>query len=353
MLDTDGQEKKESCVASERFTNALNYKEQSIPPIWMMRQAGRYHAHYQKLRAKYSFMELCKIPEVAAEVALGPVQDFDFDLAILFSDLLFPLEGLGMGLKYTDQGPRLDWHLDATNFDKLRSIEDAMELLEFQRECVKQTRALIPQNKSLIGFVGGLWTLFTYAVIGKHDGSLTQAKILTETRKKFFPLLQEIIIRNIQLQLDAGAEVVMIFDTAAGELSSAMFDEIVFPYVEEISKRFPKKIGYYSKNTTDTAVRKILTLPNLAGVGFDHRLPLVKLIPENTFGFTQGNFDQSLLFLETSEFKKVLKSYITDIKRLSPKERIGWVSGLGHGVLPKTPEANVKLFVETIREEFA
>ena len=171
--------------------------------------------------------------------------------------------------------------------------------------------------------------------------------------KKFFPLLQEIIIRNIQLQLDAGAEVVMIFDTAAGELSNAMFNEIVFPYVDEISKRFPKKIGYYSKNTTDTAIRKILTLTNLAGVGFDHRLPLVKLIPENTFGFTQGNFDQSLLFLETSEFKKVLKSYITDIKSLSAKERTGWVSGLGHGVLPKTPEANVKLFVETIREEFA
>ena len=87
-------------MANERFTNAINYKEQNIPPIWMMRQAGRYHSHYQNLRAKYSFMELCKIPEIAAEVALGPVQDFDFDLAILFSDLLFPLEGLGMGLKF-------------------------------------------------------------------------------------------------------------------------------------------------------------------------------------------------------------------------------------------------------------
>lgn len=340
-------------MANERFTNAINRKEQNIPPIWFMRQAGRYHSHYQNLRSKYSFMELCKIPEVAAEVALGPVQDFDFDLAILFSDLLFPLEGLGMGLQYTEHGPRLDWHLDATNFDKLRSVEDTMELLEFQRECVKQTRALIPQNKSLIGFVGGIWTLFTYAVIGKHDGSLTQAKILTETRKKFFPLMEEILIRNIQLQLDAGAEVVMIFDTAAGELSNAMFQEIVIPYVKTFAKRFPKKIGYYSKNTTDTAVKSVLEITDLAGLGFDHRLPLVNLIPQNTFGFTQGNFDQSLLFLETSEFKKVLKSYITELKSLSPKERIGWVSGLGHGVLPKTPEANVKLFVETIRQEFA
>jgi len=340
-------------VASERFTNAINYIEQNIPPVWMMRQAGRYHSHYQNLRSKYSFMELCKIPEVAAEVALGPVQDFDFDLAILFSDLLFPLEGLGMGLKYTDQGPRLDWHLDATNFDKLKSATDAIELLQFQKECVRLTREVIPKNKSVIGFVGGIWTLFTYAVIGKHDGSLTQAKVLTETRKKFFSLMQDILTQNIQLQLDAGAEVVMIFDTAAGELSNSMFNEIVFPYVEYFAKTFPKKIGYYSKNTTDTIVRKVLTQSNLAGVGFDHRLPLTNLIRENKFGFTQGNFDQSLLFLETSEFKKVLKSYINEMKQLSPKERIGWVSGLGHGVLPKTPETNVKLFVETIREEFA
>lgn len=243
--------------------------------------------------------------------------------------------------------------INDSNFEKLRSVEDAVALLQFQKECVKQTRALIPQNKSVIGFIGGIWTLFAYAVIGKHDGSLTQAKILTETRKKFFPLMQEILTQNIQLQLDAGAEIVIIFDTAAGELSHAMFDEVIYPYVKEFANTFPKKVGYYAKNATDTTVKQVLKLDKLAGIGFDHRLPLTKLLPENKSGFTQGNFDQSLLFLETSEFKKVLMSYITEIKTLSPKDRIGWVSGLGHGVLPKTPQSNVKLFVETMREEFA
>src|SRR5438874_9272958 len=95
-----------------RFQNALARTPQAVPPIWLMRQAGRYHSHYQNLRRRYSFMELCKTPELAAEVALGPVLDFDFDAPILFSDLLFPLEALGMGLSYTDRGPELGWRVD-------------------------------------------------------------------------------------------------------------------------------------------------------------------------------------------------------------------------------------------------
>src|SRR5260370_21582895 len=99
-------------IGNERFQNALARRPQCVPPIWMMRQAGRYHRHYQELRQKHSFMDLCKQPELAAQVALGPVMDFDFDAAILFSDLLFPLEALGMGLEYTDHGPQLGWNLN-------------------------------------------------------------------------------------------------------------------------------------------------------------------------------------------------------------------------------------------------
>src|SRR5213080_325150 len=106
-------------IGSARFQNALARRAQPTPPIWLMRQAGRYHRLYQALREKHSFMELCKQPELAAEVALGPVLDFDFDAAILFSDLLFPLEALGMGLEYTEQGPRLKWKLDAKSVSSL------------------------------------------------------------------------------------------------------------------------------------------------------------------------------------------------------------------------------------------
>src|SRR5437773_2415535 len=99
-------------IGHARLHNALARRPQSTPPIWLMRQAGRYHKHYQALRAQHSFIDLCKQPELAAEVALGPVLDFGFDVAILFSDLLFPLEALGMALTYTDHGPQLGWKLD-------------------------------------------------------------------------------------------------------------------------------------------------------------------------------------------------------------------------------------------------
>src|SRR5260370_8684954 len=137
-------------IGNERFQNALARRPQCVPPIWMMRQAGRYHRHYQELRQKHSFMDLCKQPELAAQVALGPVLDFDFDAAILFSDLLFPLEALGMGLEYTDHGPQLGWQLDPETFPRLRPVEEAWPHLLFQGEAMRATRARLPQTPRFI-----------------------------------------------------------------------------------------------------------------------------------------------------------------------------------------------------------
>src|SRR5436190_2087557 len=155
-------------MSNPKFQNALQRRPQTQPAIWLMRQAGRYHRHYQQLRQRYSFVELCKEPELAAETALGPVLEFGFDAAILFSDLLFPLEALGVGLSYSDKGPHLDSQLNETNLTALREIDEAWPLLQFQGEAVRATRAVLPADRSLIGFVGGPWTLFAYAVEGSH-----------------------------------------------------------------------------------------------------------------------------------------------------------------------------------------
>src|SRR6266568_1277639 len=176
-------------IGSARFQNALACRSQSTPPIWLMRQAGRYHKHYQALRAKHSFMDLCKQPELAAEVALGPVLDFGFDAAILFSDLLFPLEALGTGLEYTDHGPRLGWKLDENSISRLRAIDDAWPHLLFQGDAMRATRERLPDDRSLIGFVGGPWTLFVYAVEGTHKGSLINAKRLLPLFSRFCEMM--------------------------------------------------------------------------------------------------------------------------------------------------------------------
>jgi len=335
-------------IGSERFQNALARRSQSVPPIWMMRQAGRYHRHYQALRQKHSFMDLCKQPELAAEVALGPVIDFDFDAAILFSDLLFPLEALGMDLEYTDHGPQLGWSLNEKSMARVHSIDDAWPYLLFQGEAMRATRDRLPADRSLLGFVGGPWTLFVYAVEGSHKGTLAASKRLLSLFPRFCETIVPLLSRNIELQLQNGAELVMVFDTAAGELAPDLFNSMVVPQLKLMTTRDSGRIGYYSKGTQPAHLRQtFFTEGILAGVGVDHRWDMSEALEIFPRGFVQGNFDQTLLLSDRNEFRQRLIRYLEPLRK---QNHNGWICGLGHGVLPSTPEENVKLFVETVRE---
>lgn len=341
---------------NERFQAVLRGQGTKTPPIWFMRQAGRYHSHYQGLRAKHSFMDLCKVPELAAEVALGPVVDFDFDVAILFSDLLFPLEALGMGLEYRDTGPELGWHLDGANLGKLRPFEAAREDLRFQGDALRATRDVLPKDKSLVGFVGGPWTLFVYACEGSHAGNLLKSKTLLPHFNSFLEHLLPLLEFNIGLQIEAGAEVVYLFDTAAGELSADLFNRLVAPPLASLANRFPGKLGYYSKGTQASyfpAGDGSLIGAPWAGLGFDHRWDLCELLRTKRHrGFVQGNFDQALLHADTDALKKFFDDYLRPFRELSPETRSNWICGLGHGVLPRTPEKHVRYLVDRVREVF-
>lgn len=335
------------------FQNSLKRTPQPVPPIWFMRQAGRYHKHYQGMRAQHSFEELCKRPELASEVALGPVAEFDFDVSILFSDILFPLEALGMGLKYTDEGPRLSFKLDPQTIHQMGDIDKAVHFMHFQKEAMQATRAVLPSNKSLIGFVGGPWTLFVYAVEGSHAGNLQASKSLLPLFPKFLEKMYPLLKENIRLQFEGGAEVVMVLDTAAGEVSPAIFQEWIQPVLSRIALDYPGKIGYYSKGTQPAFFNKTFAQLPWAGQGFDHRCSLAESFKVLNKGFVQGNFDQSLLFMDEDNFKKALSSFIRSMKEMPMADRAGWVCGLGHGLLPKTPERHVKMFVDTVRSEFS
>jgi uroporphyrinogen decarboxylase len=335
-------------IGNARFQNALAGVPQRTPPIWLMRQAGRYHRHYQALRARHSFMELCKQPELAAEVAYGPVMDFGFDAAILFSDLLFPLEALGMGLEYTEGGPQLGTQLDEDSLPRLRSVADAWPQLQFQGDAMRATRERIPNDRSLIGFVGGPWTLFLYAVEGTHKGALTKSKRLLPLFAPFCETLVPLLERNIELQLENGAEVVMVFDTAAGGLSPQLFNSQVVPQLRRLTQRNQARIGYYSKGTQPAHLRNgLFESGNLAGIGIDHSWEIREAFEVSARGFVQGNFDQALLHANRDELKQHLSDFLAPLK---DRDWPGWICGLGHGVLPATPEDNVRLFVDTVRE---
>ena len=338
---------------NERFSSAVQGIPQKTPPIWFMRQAGRYHSHYRKLKEKYSFLELCKNPELAAEVALGPVKEFGFDVSILFSDLLFPLEAMGMGLDYAP-GPILSHQLKTEeDIAKLKDVESAIHSLEFQKKAMILTREILPENVSLIGFLGGPWTLYTYATSGKHEGNLSRPKSNPRLIQLFYQKILPILKENLRLQLEGGAEVVMFLDTSGGDLSPDWFETLVVDPIKEIANLYPGRIGYYTKGSTLDQINLLKTIPGLSGIGVDHRFSIATLLKQKTSpGFLQGNFDQSLLFLPKDDFIQTVKKYFQPIKELSIEQRTGWISGLGHGVLPETPEDNVKRLIDMIREEF-
>ena len=332
-------------MANSLFQNAILKQKQNVPPIWFMRQAGRYHSHYRKLKEKYTFEQLCKTPELAAEVATGPIEEFDFDVAILFSDILFILEGLGLDLKF-DPKPIFKSYINSNNLKNYSNVDKAIEHMKFQSDAIKFTRESISNSKSLIGFVGGPWTLVTYA-FGKNreniDNNKTEFEFLNST---LVPLLK----KNIKLQLDAGAEIVMIFDSSLDDLDNKYFKKYYNTLLEDISSSFPKKVGYYSKGKKEEDLKSFFNNP-FAGFGFDSSINLKNIFRNLKNGFIQGNFNEKLMLLSSDQFKIELKIFIESMKSI--ENRDGWVCGLGHGISKETPEKNVHLFLENIRKEFS
>jgi uroporphyrinogen decarboxylase len=338
------------------FARVLDGDAVRVPPIWLMRQAGRYHRPYQQLRARHSFETLCRTPELAAEVAMGPIRDFDFDAGILFSDLLFPLEALGFGLSYDDGPPRLDGSLTAERIAGFRPLEDALARLRFQHEAMKATRALLPADKALLGFVGGPWTLFVYAVEGTHAGPLVRAKASLDLYRAFAHRIVPLLVENIRLQFEGGADIVMVFDTAAGELTPETFGAIVSPDLESIARVFPQRLGYYAKGLKPAHLESCPALfagPYFAGLGVDMRWDLAAAlgaVPRR--GFIQGNFDPVSLQLTGMALDQAIDRFLAPLREIDPDGRRGWICGLGHGVLPGTPEGSVRRFVQRVRNTF-
>ena len=332
-------------MANNKFYNALNQISQSTPPIWFMRQAGRYHSHYQQLKLKYTFEELCKNAELAAEVACGPVEEFDFDVAILFSDILFILEGLGLELEF-NPGPIFKEELNLKNYKKFTDIDRAIDHMTFQSDAIKFTRQKLAKNKSLIGFVGGLWTILRFAT-----GQNKEKKNFQNFYIDFMETtLLEVIKKNIKLQLDAGAEVVMMFDSGISSLDNDFFRDKYQLLLKNISNSFPNKVGYYVRGKNYSEISNLLDLP-FAGLGVDNGIELKHIFLNSKFGFVQGNFNEKHLLLDSKELENKLHVFSENMRNIGNLN--GWVCGLGHGINKTTPEKNVHLFIETIRKKFS
>ncbi len=341
------------------FTNRPTTNHVKGVPVWFMRQAGRYHAHYQNIKKNSDFMTMCRDPELACEITLGPIQDFKFDAAILFSDLLFPLDHMGLGLSYESGPPTLERHLHT--LEDVKSIQlraPNEEFYAFQQKACSFLKVKLPESTTLLGFVGAPFTLYTYAVEGAHKGNLISSKLgLRDGRfKAFVELLLDPVVTEMSMQAAGGAEAICLFDTAAGELDLADYAEFIVPAIAKVVSRFKakhpdKKIVYYSKFTHLNYLEKLEGIEiDVLGVDWRHNIGEVL----SRFGdryMIQGNLDPVHLFLPWEELALKWRALWEQVKSsgVSPDR---WIVGLGHGVLPGTPEENVRKSVELIHREF-
>ncbi len=341
------------------FINRPKKDNSDIVPVWFMRQAGRYHDHYQNIKKDSDFMTMCKDPSLACEVTMGPINEFKFDAAILFSDLLFPLEQLNMGLSYESGPPTLEFKLQQSNdLKNLKIIADGNDFFSFQGKACKNLTEALPKDTTLLGFVGAPFTLYTYAVEGSHSGNLTSSKLgfYDGRYRGFLDLLIPELVKEMTVQAQNGAEAVCLFDTAAGEVMLADYREFLVPEITKVIRLFKeknpgKKVVYYSKLT------HISYLDSLRGsgidvLGIDWRMSLPEVL--NKFGdefMIQGNLDPSYLHYPWPLLENKLRELYSSVKAANaPMNR--WIMGLGHGVLQHTPKENVLNAVNFIHNNF-
>jgi len=339
------------------FTDRLKTADNKTQvPVWFMRQAGRYHSHYQNIKKDSDFMTMCKDPSLACEITMGPIRDFNFDAAILFSDLLFPLEQMGLGLTY-DPGPILKIKLETpADLKKCKIIEDSKSYYQFQKKATELLRVELPKTKSLLGFVGAPWTLYTYAVEGSHSGNLTSSKkgFYDGRWQGFCEMLLPNLLDEMSLQAQGGADTVCLFDTAVGELMVTDFKEFIVPVLRKVTADFKKihpdkKIVYYSKLTHMNYLEEIQD-KNIDVLGIDWRMSLSDALKRFSKDYyIQGNFDPSYLHYDWARVEEKLKQFYSPLKDCDQSK---WICGLGHGVLQQTPEENVRKAVEYIHKNF-
>lgn len=289
---------------------------------------------------------------------MGPIQDFDFDAAILFSDILFPIEAMGVSLDFAP-GPQLGRLLrNAADLQHYVPTRDVRGFFGFQAEALTELRKQLPAHKGLIGFVGGPLTLYQFAVEGSGKQEIAPEGFTDGRFAGFMERLLPMLAENMVVQAEAGIDCMAILDSSAGILPFATYQKEYLPYLKQLMALFRAKcpavpVLYYSKGTDRQWWKLLEDLP-LQGLGIDHSNPLAASLQE--FGkqyAIQGNIPPEWMNLEWRELEPQLLRVFTEVKALPQEVRKGWVCGLGHGIQPAGREENVRNFVKLVREFFA
>ena len=341
-------------TASKSILRALAGETLTTPPIWMMRQAGRYLPEYKATRAQAGdFLSLCYNPDLAAEVTLQPIRRFGFDAAILFADILLLPQALGADLWFeTGEGPRLSTITTQSEFDQLKSIQDIDETLHPIYQTLRILRQELPEETTLIGFAGAPWTVATYMIAGRGTPDQGPAhKLKGENRALFSALIDRLTkgtIAYLSAQIEAGAEVVKIFDSWAGSLQGQDFTDFAVKPAAQIVQALKAKhpetpIIAFPRGAGDrfAGLHKAIGADCIAlDDGVTASWAAQNVQPD---GCVQGN-------LASQHMVSGGKALIRETRAIC--EALGegpHIFNLGHGITPDADPANVQLMIDTVR----
>jgi uroporphyrinogen decarboxylase len=334
-----------------RFVKACKAQPVDRTPVWFMRQAGRYMAEYRAVRKQYSLIEICKKPEVAAGVTITAAEFLGVDAAIIFADLLLPLEVMGLPFHFsTGEGPVIEKPV-RTKDDINRLRTDRAADLGYVSEAVRQVCKHFGTRLPVIGFCGAPFTLASYMIEGGGSRNYVHAKKMMYSSPGVWDELMHKLVAVVSeyaaQQVHAGADVIQIFDSWVGCLSVEDYRRYVLPRTTELVKALQKTgapIIYFG--TDSSTLLPSMRETGAEVIGLDWRIPLDDGWRSLGFeGAVQGNLDPVLLFADWKE----LKSRAEDILRRAAG-RPGHIFNLGHGILPETPVENVKALAEFVQQ---
>lgn len=337
-------------LKNDLLLRALGKEKVERPPVWMMRQAGRYLPDYIKLREKYDFFTRVQTPELATEITIQPVDQIGVDAAIIFSDILVIPQAMGLEVLMEEgKGPLLPKVVrNKKDIDTLQT--DAVDQkLDYVFKALSLTKRELNNKVPLIGFAGAPWTILCYMVEGKGSKTWDKAKQFAYTESELAHQLLEkittITIAYLKAQVRAGADTVQVFDSWAGSLSPEDFKQYAQPYLLKIAEAlhplapvilFPKGSWYALSELSESKA---------AGIGIDWCIDakMARKLSNNKITL-QGNFDPSKLLAPIPEIKKAVNKMIDDFGTQQ------YIANLGHGIMPNVPVDHAKAFVDAVKE---
>jgi uroporphyrinogen decarboxylase len=333
------------------FLRACRREATPFTPIWLMRQAGRYLPEYRAVRERFSFLDLCKTPEAAAEVTVQPIERLGVDAAILFADILLPLEPLDLGLTFAaGDGPTLERPIRSPEQVERLPRVDAADALSYVFETVRRVRAALGGRVPLIGFAGAPFTLASYAIEGGGSRTYVETKrLLFEHPEAWHDLMEKLVdltVDYLRGQVEAGAQALQIFDSWVGHLAPDDYRSAVLPHMRTLFSRLPAEVPVIHFGTGTAGLLESLADAGGDVIGLDWRVSLDE--GWRRVGFdraVQGNLDPAVLFAPSSVIREKARALLAAAKR-----RPGHVANLGHGILPGTPVDGVRCFVDAVHE---